>query len=124
MSYDPVALARAGGYLITLLIPAVVYGYFVMLKRRHKPSSISEQELAGLRSSGVAFTLVDVREKKEFDAAPREGAVNISLANMAYDVMDWDRTALYILACRTGRRARKGADEMAGRGFRQVRYIQ
>ncbi|MDH4099348.1 MAG: hypothetical protein OEV28_02085, partial [Nitrospirota bacterium] len=100
MSYDPIALAKAGGYLITLLIPAIVYGYFVTLKRRHRPSAVTEQEIEGLKSSGTPFTLVDVREKKEFAATPREGAVNIPLGNLAYDVMDWNREGLYILACK------------------------
>ena len=124
MNYNPIGIARMGGYLLTLLIPTVVYGYFVMLKRRNKPSLISQQELDGLKTSGSSFTLVDVREKKEFNAAPREGAVNIPLGNLPYDVAEWDREGLYILVCRTGMRARKGANEMAGRGFRQVRYLQ
>lgn len=123
MSPDPVKLIQTIGSLLILAVPATIYGYYVMLRKRNKPEAITSHDLEGLKAAGTPFTLVDVREPSEFKASPREGAVNIPVSHIPYDTADWDRQGLYILVCAHGIRSKKGAMEMAGRGFRQVRYL-
>lgn len=124
MSYDPTKLAQIIGSLFILAVPAAIYGYYIVLRKRNKPEAIALREMEALKESGTPFTLVDVREPSEFKASPRDGAVNIPLSHIPYDTADWDRAGLYIVACAHGIRAKRGAIEMAGRGFRQVRYLQ
>jgi len=65
------------------------------------------------------FVIVDVREESEFvgDLGHISGAKNIPLATVTETMKQHERSAHYLLVCRSGRRSRKACDLLAGMGF-------
>jgi phage shock protein E len=76
--------------------------------------------------AAVDFTadtiVIDVRTPEEFDTGHLAGALNISWEGAEFmdTVSQLDKSATYVLYCRSGNRAGKALDMMASMGFTSV----
>ncbi len=66
--------------------------------------------------------VVDVREPHEFsgELGHVPGAELVPLATLESACMGWDRDALVVLVCRSGRRSADAASRLVARGFQRV----
>ena len=73
---------------------------------------ISVEQVKGDLEAGKDFVLLDVRTKEEFREGHIEGAINIPLANLAYDVENEvpEKDQEIVLYCRSGVRTLTAAE--------------
>lgn len=88
--------------------------------------SITAQELKALRDRGEPFTLIDVREKTEWDMVRMDGAFHIPKDEMARQevLARFSKDEPIILHCKLGARSRKVLQEMQRHGFSNVRNLE
>lgn len=67
--------------------------------------------------------LIDVREPAEQAAGSLEGARPIPLGTLPEAAAGWPRENPVVLVCRTGNRARRGAQTLREMGFADVRVL-
>ncbi len=84
---------------------------------------ITVEELSKRMKSGTAPTLIDVRERFEYDFAHIEGAVLKPLP----DLMEWagelNKDQEYIMQCHTGSRSAYATMALTQMGFKQVKNL-
>lgn len=77
-----------------------------------------EEARAVYRDPGV--TIVDVREKEEYNAGHIPGALLIPLSELAQRVKDVPRDTEVILVCRSGNRSQQAYDSLKQQGFTNI----
>ena len=86
-------------------------------------TTISPQELAGLRSAGQQFELLDVRTPVEFREIHADCARNVPLDRLDAQAIRAERSdpgkPLYVI-CRSGNRARQACEKLAAAGLNVV----
>lgn len=88
-----------------------------------KYEDISETEAQQLIASGDVV-VIDVREPFEYDAGHIPGAKLIPLGTLKQELSKLDKTAQYIVVCRSGNRSGEASRIMAENGFRKVKNMQ
>lgn len=84
---------------------------------------ISQLEAKEIMDSGKAFVLVDVREQNEFDEGHIPGAILMPYertGELAESLLP-EKDALILVYCRSGRRSKIAAAELADMGYSDVR---
>lgn len=64
--------------------------------------------------------IIDVREPDEYAQDHLPEAELVPLGTLARAAANWDRSAAYLLVCRSGGRSRRGAAELVSLGFTNV----
>ncbi len=75
---------------------------------------IDLEEFAAARASGV---LLDVRERREYDAGHIPGAVLIPMGQLANRLGEIDQTSPVFVTCASGNRSRAMTDLLRATGF-------
>ena len=81
------------------------------------PDAISVHELADIRSSGKALTVLDVREARELDVCRLEGALHIPMAQISACTDDLPTDQLLVVLCHHGVRSQMVVDFLRSAGF-------
>ncbi|HLE08446.1 MAG TPA: rhodanese-like domain-containing protein [Thermodesulfobacteriota bacterium] len=86
---------------------------------------IAPKEASGLikkNSGNPNFVIMDVRTPEEYREGYIENSVNINYLGKTFRnaVLKLDRTKIYLLYCRSGRRSKEVQDIMKGLGFKEV----
>lgn len=84
---------------------------------------ISAQEAHAMMNSGAPLRIIDVRTPEEFAAGHIKDAVNVSLQQIEAGRIPFvmaDKTATYLLYCRSGRRSGIAAEILAQSGWSTV----
>ncbi len=81
-----------------------------------KPSSADAAGMVGTR------VVIDVRTPAEYAAGHLAGAQNIDVeaGDFGTRIASLDKSAAYLLYCRSGRRSAIAADQMASAGFKDI----
>lgn len=84
--------------------------------------SISVEQVKADLDEGKEFILLDVRTPEEYEAGHIEGALNIPLQKLAYDVEDEipDKDELIYLYCRSGVRVITAGQILYDLGYENV----
>ena len=79
-------------------------------------------ELIKKNSGNPNFVIMDVRTPEEYMEGYIENSVNINYLGKTFrnEVLKLDRTKIYLLYCRSGRRSKEVQDIMKGLGFKEV----
>lgn len=90
------------------------------------PTLVAPDAAWALLSSATPPVLVDVRTPEEFTAGHLAGALNIDLqaATFERDVSALDRSATYLVYCRSGNRSATATALMGQLGFDEVYELQ
>lgn len=88
--------------------------------------SITAQQMKALRDHGEPFTLIDVRERTEWDMVRIDGAVHIPKDEMARQevLARFRKDQPIVLHCKLGARSRKVLQDMQRHGFSNVRNLE
>ena len=81
------------------------------------PDAISVHELADMRSSGKALTVLDVREARELDVCRLEGALHIPMAQISARTDELPTDQLLVVLCHHGARSQMIVDFLRSAGF-------
>ncbi|GAC1516034.1 MAG: hypothetical protein NVS1B11_35420 [Terriglobales bacterium] len=79
---------------------------------------------AALHSSTTEVVLIDVREYPEFAGGAIPGARLVPLAHLSAQVSSWDRSNMYVLVCKSGKRSEQVAQKLVAAGFSQVALLE
>ena len=79
-------------------------------------------ELIKKNSGNPNFVIMDVRTPEEYMEGYIENSVNINYLGKIFrnEALKLDRTKIYLLYCRSGRRSKEVQDIMKGLGFKEV----
>lgn len=69
-------------------------------------------------------TLIDVREKHEWDAGHIQGAVHIPLQQVLNDEFNLDKSKSYVIYCQHGVRSLKAAQHLKNTGFNNITHLK
>lgn len=78
-----------------------------------------QQELV----SGKKVTLLDVRNRQEFEYGHIQGAIHIPLNELANCALNLDREADIVVYCKSGPRSRRAIEVLTTKGFRRLRIL-
>ena len=84
---------------------------------------ISAEEAKKIMDSGTEYVLIDARTDEEFDGGHIEGAIVIP----EYEITERakaeipDKDALILVYCRSGRRSKNAANELAASGYTNIK---
>jgi rhodanese-related sulfurtransferase len=86
---------------------------------------IGVDEVLALRRAGEVFTLLDVREDREWDAAHAEGAIHLGRGVIERDIRKVvpDKATALVLYCGGGFRSALAADSLQKMGYVNVRSL-
>ncbi len=91
------------------------------------PRSVAPRALQGLRQSGQACVILDVRTPAEFDSIHVDGTHSIPLQELGPETLSripWSRgTPLYLL-CQSGGRATRAAQQLAAAGVEDCVVVE
>lgn len=82
--------------------------------------TISIQDLKDMRDNNADFTLIDVREKEEWDFCHLDKSEFVPLSNFASLIEKYDRDAKYAILCKAGGRSATATEYMLKNGFNDV----
>lgn len=83
---------------------------------------VSKVSPAEVRASDAV--VVDVREYPEFARGAIPGARLVPLSTLESQCASWDRSARYILVCKSGKRSEQAAQKMISAGFAAVALLE
>ena len=88
-------------------------------------SSTTDTTVAAAAVASVRPTVIDVRTAAEFATGHVDGAVNIDLSNgdLAAALAGMDKSAAYVLYCRSGNRSGQALALMEQAGFANVKNL-
>ena len=88
-------------------------------------SSTADTTVAAAAVASVRPTVIDVRTAAEFATGHVDGAVNIDLSNgdLAAALAGMDKSAAYVLYCRSGNRSGQALALMEQAGFANVKNL-
>ncbi|WP_371069379.1 rhodanese-like domain-containing protein [Sediminibacillus sp. JSM 1682029] len=78
---------------------------------------ITAKELQRFMEKDQTLTIIDVRETAEVADGKIPGAVNIPLGLLEFRMHDLDKSAEYILVCRSGGRSAQAVRFLENQGF-------
>ena len=84
---------------------------------------ITQDEAKSIMGGDKPYTLLDVRTKEEFDSEHIRGAILIpdyEINTKAEDILT-DKNALILVYCRSGRRSKNAANNLAKLGYTNVK---
>ncbi|MCY7375946.1 MAG: rhodanese-like domain-containing protein [Pyrinomonadaceae bacterium] len=81
-------------------------------------------EINEMLENGGECQVIDVREFAEFDAEKIHRAKLVPLSDFERQIGEIDHTKPVYLMCRSGNRARQGAEKLAAKGFTDVHVIE
>jgi rhodanese-related sulfurtransferase len=92
---------------------------------KQRVREITVEEVLARRRAGDAFTLIDVREDREWDAGRAEGAIHLGRGIIERDVRKTvpDKASPLVLYCGGGFRSALAADNLQKMGYTQVRSL-
>jgi rhodanese-related sulfurtransferase len=92
---------------------------------KQRISEITVEEVLARRTAGDAFTLVDVREDREWDAGRAQGAVHLGRGVIERDIRKAvpDKASPLVLYCGGGFRSALAADNLQKMGYTKVRSL-
>lgn len=74
--------------------------------------------------SVTEVVLIDVREYPEFAGGAIPGARLVPLAHLTAKTSSWDRSKMYVLVCKSGKRSEQAAQKLIAAGFSQVALLE
>ncbi|HWP30916.1 MAG TPA: molybdopterin-synthase adenylyltransferase MoeB [Fimbriimonadales bacterium] len=92
-------------------------------ERRLKGRSVPEitvHELEKMRSEGIPFLLLDVREDFELKISRLDPCVHIPMGEVAKRMSELPRDREIVVLCRSGNRSKKVTEDLLRSGFRKV----
>ncbi|MGV3464261.1 MAG: rhodanese-like domain-containing protein [Heyndrickxia sp.] len=78
---------------------------------------ITPKEVETLIQEGKKLNIIDVREVDEVEAGKIPGAVNIPLGTIESCINELDKSAEYIMVCRSGGRSGRATQFLENEGF-------
>lgn len=78
---------------------------------------ITPKEVELFIQEGKKLNIIDVREVDEVEAGKIPGAVNIPLGTIESRINELDKSAEYIMVCRSGGRSGRATEVLEGEGF-------
>ncbi|GIN87620.1 rhodanese-like domain-containing protein [Heyndrickxia sporothermodurans] len=78
---------------------------------------ITPKEVEIFIQEGKKLNIIDVREVDEVEAGKIPGAVNIPLGTIESRINELDKSAEYIMVCRSGGRSGRATEVLKGEGF-------
>ncbi|MGE6261299.1 rhodanese-like domain-containing protein [Heyndrickxia sporothermodurans] len=78
---------------------------------------ITPKEVEIFIQEGKKLNIIDVREVDEVEAGKIPGAVNIPLGTIESRINELDKSAEYIMVCRSGGRSGRATEVLEGEGF-------
>ncbi|MGE8205955.1 rhodanese-like domain-containing protein [Heyndrickxia sp. NPDC080065] len=78
---------------------------------------ITPKEVETFIQEGKKVNLIDVREVDEVEAGKIPGAVNIPLGTIESRINELDKSAEYIMVCRSGGRSGRATEILESEGF-------
>jgi rhodanese-related sulfurtransferase len=124
-----------------LLLIALLFGYVVAggspyptvyaaesLSQKQISEAVTTQEAYSLiqdNKDNPDFVILDVRTPREFAGGHIEGAVNLDYNAPTFkdDLNGLDKTKMYLVYCRTGRRSQGAFDMMKALEFQEVYHM-
>ena len=94
---------------------------FKLFKRSSIPN-IKPEEFEQILRTGEQAILLDVRTKSEYESGHIPNAVNINLQSMEFKkrIKELDRSAKYLVYCRSGRRSMAACKAMHHAGIKNT----
>ena len=88
--------------------------------------NITSQELIALQKRHEPFTLIDVRERNEWDAGHIEGAIHIAKGLLPFTIRDHvpDIHAPIVVYCASGARSSMARSELRTLGYTNVKNLE
>lgn len=88
--------------------------------------SITARELVDLQADPLAFALIDVSERGEYNQHHIDGASPLPRGDLEWRIVELvpDRDAPIVLYCSDGERSRRASDPLERLGYRNVRYLE
>ncbi|WP_026569506.1 rhodanese-like domain-containing protein [Sediminibacillus terrae] len=84
---------------------------------------ITAKELQRFMEKDQTLTIIDVRETAEVADGKIPGAVNIPLGLLEFRIHDLDKSAEYILVCRSGGRSAQAVQFLENQGFDAINMV-
>lgn len=111
--------------LLLIICTAVFYGCTLGGENEVKNSfeQITPAEAKAIMDEGDDYVILDVRTQEEYDEAHIEGAILIpeyEISAKAESVLK-DKEQLILVYCRSGRRSKNAASELAALGYTNVK---
>lgn len=91
--------------------------FSLFTKKTRNFKDIGVEELDALPPTA---RIIDVREPPEYEADHLPQAELVPLGSLARAAAAWDKSAPYVVLCRSGGRSRQGAAELVSLGFTNV----
>jgi molybdopterin/thiamine biosynthesis adenylyltransferase/rhodanese-related sulfurtransferase len=104
------------------------YEQFCGIPAKEETPTMNDHEidvhgLKQLIDSKANFTLIDVREPWEYDTCKIAGSKLIPLGTLSKAISDLDKSAHYVMQCKSGGRSGKATDYLLGQGFKNVKNL-
>lgn len=117
---DPTNPISGENITITALID---YEAFCGMKEESATATITVEELKALKSSGESFTLIDVREKQEYEAGNLNG-VPIPLGELMDHLDQIPNEGNVIVHCKSGGRSSKAIQQLQSKGYQNLKNLE
>jgi rhodanese-related sulfurtransferase len=78
---------------------------------------LTAKEVENLLVEGKPLNLIDVREVDEVETGKIPGAIHIPLGLLEFRMHELDKSAEYIMVCRSGGRSGRAAQFLESQGF-------
>jgi molybdopterin/thiamine biosynthesis adenylyltransferase/rhodanese-related sulfurtransferase len=88
-----------------------------------RPAEVSVEELKAMRERGESFTLVDVREPREWGISDLPGSVKIPLATLPASLEKLSKEDEIVVYCRTGARSANAVQFLQRQGFGKAKNL-
>ncbi len=98
----------------------------LVAQARQEVQAITPAELIGLQNEKAPFTLIDVREREEWDTGHIDGAVHIPRGLLEFKIAEAvpDRHFPVILHCASGGRSALSAQMLVKMGYSNVKNLE
>jgi sulfur-carrier protein adenylyltransferase/sulfurtransferase len=98
-------------------------GAVVTSPAMHGVPEISVDELKAKRDRGERFTLVDVREPREWEVSDISGSLKIPLGRLSQSLDQLSPEDEIVVYCRSGARSANAVQFLAGRGYSRAKNL-
>ncbi|WP_286264486.1 rhodanese-like domain-containing protein [Thalassotalea atypica] len=106
---------------------AIVLVLTSLYANANERATFTQPQLVSLQAAPLApaYTLLDVRSAKEYQAGHIKGALNISHSTLGeqLNLMPQDKDQMVIVYCRSGRRAGIAEQLLKAKGYTQVKHL-
>jgi len=86
--------------------------------------SVTSRDLQEMISSGVDFTLIDLRNREQYDKGHIPGALSIPFPELPSRLEDLYKAGNIVLYCKSGPWSRVSYKDMQKKGFTNVKILQ